>query len=215
MKVLVACECSGTVRNAFRSRGHDAWSCDVQPADDDSEYHIQGDVRDWLAGGVEHFDSWDLIIAHPPCTFISRAGARHMYPQAGVLNADRYEQGLDAVQFFYDCLNAPAKYIAVENPTPLKVFALPEPDCVIQPYQFGHPYSKRTLLWLRNLPALQPTQLIEDYKPYLPSNTGGRSRNQKAQSNGAMNKDRSKTFAGIAEAMADQWGDYVSRRIAA
>ena len=200
MRVLVACEFSGTVRNAFRRRGHDAWSCDLLPADDGSEYHIQGDCR-------EHLEGWDMVIAHPPCTFISFAGACRMFPNAGKVDEKRLKKAKEAVAFFKTCLNAPAEFVAVENPTPLKICGLPPHNATVQPYEYGHPYSKRTLLWLKNLPPLMPTKIMSTYKPYLPSNTGGRARGTKTKMSGATGQDRSKTFKGIAEAMAEQWGN--------
>ena len=165
MRVLVACEYSGTVRDAFRAAGHDAVSCDLLPTDVPGPHH-QGDVFDIIN------DGWDLMVAHPPCTYLSRAGARWLH-QGGRINQDRLAQGHEAKAFFMALLNADIPQIAVENPTPLKIFELPEPTQAVQPWQYGHPYSKRTLLWLRNIPKLQPTQIVENHTPYLPSNTGG------------------------------------------
>lgn len=146
------------------------------------------------------------MIAHPPCTYLSRAGARWLYP-GGKLDKDRHEKGLEAKAFFIELLNAPIKRIAIENPTPFRIYELPEPTQVIQPYMFGHPFSKRTLLWLKGLPQLKPTNEIKDFRPYLPSNTGGKKRGQKSNLKGVMDKqEREKTFKGIAAAMAEQWG---------
>lgn len=203
MRVLVACEYSGVVRDAFRALGHDAWSCDLLESDTQSDYHIQGDVLGHLQ------DGWDVMIAHPPCTYLSRAGARWLHTKDG-LNMERYNAGLQGKDLFMKLLEANIPYIAVENPTPLKVFNLPTPSQVIQPYQFGHPYSKRTLLWLKNLPPLVPTNVLKTYTPYLPSNTGGAKRGQKHSRGTARNwKEASRTFDGIAKAMAEQWGSYV------
>ena len=199
MKVLVACEFSGTVRNAFRRRGHDAWSCDLLPAVDGSEYHIQGDCR-------EHLEGWDMVISHPPCTYLSKAGARFMFPKAGEVDPERLKKAKEAVRFFQRCLNAPAEFIAVENPTPLKICGLPPHNATVQPYEYGHPYSKRTLLWLKNLPPLMPTKILSKHKPLMPSNTGGKKRGQKATSSSVTWAESVKTFEGIAEAMAEQWG---------
>lgn len=199
MKVLVACEYSGVVRDAFIARGHEAISCDLLPTDR-SGPHYQGDVMDIIG------ENWDLMIAHPPCTYLSRAGARWLH-KGGRIDQERLALGMDAKDFFLRLLNAPIPRIAVENPTPLKIFNLPSPTQVIQPYQFGHPYSKRTLLWLKNLPPLQQTNILEEYRPFLPSNTGGAKRGQKATRGVAKDwKEASTTFKGIAEAMASQWG---------
>ena len=200
MRVLVACEFSGTVRNAFRRRGHDAWSCDLLPADDGSDFHIEGDCR-------EHLEGWDMIISHPPCTYLSKAGARFMFPTAGNVDKERLKKAKEAVKFFQLCLNAPADFVAVENPTPLKICELPPHNATVQPYEYGHPYSKRTLLWLKNLPPLMPTKIMNEYVPLMPSNTGGQKRGQKATIKNISWADSVKTFEGIAEAMAEQWGN--------
>lgn len=211
MKVLVACEYSGTVRDAFLAQGHIAVSCDILPCESELKNlehlphggHYQGDIFDIL------YDGWDLMIAHPPCTYLSKAGARWLYPTAGNLCPDRFKLGLEGKAFFMRLLEAPIKYIAVENPTPLKAFELPVYSQAVQPYQFGHPYSKRTLLWLKNLPELTYTQVIEDFTTYLPSNTGGKKRGQKHSRGISKNAhESSKTFKGIALAMADQWGGF-------
>lgn len=202
MKVLVACEFSGAVRQAFRDRGHDAWSCDLLPAEDGSPYHIQGDVLKVLDQG------WDLMIAHPPCTFLSRAGARWLY-QGGEINKERLSLGMDAKKFFLRLLNCGIPRIAVENPTPLRIYELPSHSQAIQPYMFGHRFSKRTLLWLKGLPNLMATKVVANHIPYLPSNTGGKKRGQKCRTdkNAVRDpKEASKTFTGIAQAMAQQWG---------
>ena len=205
MKILVACEYSGTVRDAFAELGHDAWSCDTLPTESKGN-HIQDDV-------LKHLDKdWDLLIAHPPCTYLSRAGARWLYPKAGQLDLIRYEKGLKGKEFFMQLLNAPIDKISIENPTPLKIFKLPKPTQAIQPYEFGHNFSKRTLLWLKNLTQLKPTDIVNDYKPLLPSNTGGKKRGQKSNIGFVHtdtikgDKDASRTFVGIAKAMAEQWG---------
>lgn len=202
MRVLVACEESQTVCIAFRKKGHEAYSCDIiECSGGHPEWHIQGDVLPLLE------EKWDLIIAHPPCTYMSKAGARLMYLTAGNVNQERLEKALKAKEFFMRFMNANCEKICIENPTPLKIVGLPKESQVIQPYQFGHPYSKRTLLWLKGLPELKPTYILSEYKPYLPSNTGGFARGKGGSIGAAYNaKDRSKTFRGIAEAMADQWG---------
>lgn len=200
MRVLVACEYSGVVREAFRALGHDAMSCDFRDTEISGPHYL-GDVRDIIE------DGWDLMIAHPPCTYLSKASARWLYTSPGVIDEARFAKGMEAKRFFMDMLNAPIPKIAVENPTPLRVFDLPKHSQVVQPYEYGHPYSKRTLLWLKGLPELQPTDVLDEYGVYLPSNTGGTRRGEKATYTKVMtNKDRSRTFTGIAAAMANQWG---------
>ena len=199
LKILIACELSGTVRDAFIAKGHNAISCDILPSDSEGPHYI-GDVRDIL------YDSWDMIIAHPPCTYLSKAGARWLHAK-GQVNQERYKQGIEAKEFFNLFFNHPCPLICIENPTPLKIFNLPEPTQVIQPYQFGHPYSKRTLLWLKGLPELKHTDIVDIYKPFLPSNTGGKKRGQSYSIGISKNaKESSKTFSGVAAAMANQWG---------
>lgn len=230
MRVLVACEESQEVCKAFRAKGHEAYSCDIQECSGGHpEWHIQGDVLKilnpenrfepittttikgiWLkttSGRKYYIEKWDLIIAHPPCTYMSKAGARFMYLTAGNVNQERLEKALQAKEFFMQFMNADCDKICIENPTPLKIVGLPKESQVIQPYQFGHPYSKRTLLWLKGLPELKPTNILTEYTPYLPSNTGGFARGKGGSRGVAHNaKDASKTFSGIAQAMAEQWG---------
>jgi hypothetical protein len=193
MRVLIACEYSGTVRDAFIAQGHDAMSCDILPTDVPGP-HYQGDIMDIL------HDGWDLMVAHPPCTYLSNAGARFLYP-GKILNPARLEKGLAAKCFFMELLNAPIEYICIENPIPSKVFGLPQYSQTIQPYEFGHPFKKKTCLWLKNLPALMATEIVatsESTKvPGNWFNKGGKDRQ----------KNRAKTFQGIADAMANQWGN--------
>jgi len=203
MKVLVACEFSGRVRDAFIAKGHDAMSCDLLPSETPGP-HYQGDVFDVIN------DGWDLMIAHPPCTYLSKAGARWLYG-GGKIDKDRYELGLKAKELFLRLLNSGVPRTAIENPTPLKIYELPEHSQAIQPYEFGHPYSKRTLLWLKNLPQLVPTNILNEHKPFLPSNVGGKKRGQSYSFGVARNaKESSITFQGIADAMAEQWGGVVN-----
>tara|TARA_Y100001937_G_scaffold44633_1_gene62760 strand:+ start:169 stop:879 length:711 start_codon:yes stop_codon:yes gene_type:complete len=197
MKVLVACEFSGIVRNAFAAKGHDAWSCDILPTESPGN-HIQDDVLKHLEEG------WDLMIAHPPCTYLSNAGARHLYPK-GKLNLQRYKLGLKAKEFFMALLNAPINKICLENPISSKIFKLPRHSQTIQPYEYGHPFSKSTRLWLKNLPLLIPTNNIKNFKPLLPSNTGGKKKGKKYHFTSITSKDASVTFKGVADAMANQW----------
>ena len=192
MRVLIACEFSGVVREAFAKRGHDAWSCDLLPTEISGK-HIQGDVLEILN------DGWDLMIAHPPCTYLSNAGAGHLYPK-GILNQDRYKKGMEAKDFFMCLWLSDIPKICIENPIPSTVYGLPKYAQAIQPYEHGHPYQKRTCLWLKNLSLLQPTNIMtERQSTKIPGNwynKGGKDRQ----------KNRSKTFQGIADAMAEQWG---------
>lgn len=200
MKILVACEFSGVVRDAFIRCGHNAISSDILPTERPGP-HYQGDVFDIIN------DGFDLIIAHPPCTYLTNASAVRMRV-GGVIQNERYKKMLEAKKFFMRFYNHDCKLIAIENPTPMKICGLPAYTQAIQPYQFGHPYSKRTCLWLKGLPPLAPTQVVENHEPYV---NGGckdahgnyrrfQGRNERDQ------KTRSRTFQGIADAMANQWG---------
>lgn len=195
-RVLIACEFSGIVREAFRKRGHDAWSCDLLPTEIPGA-HIQAD-----AILVAYSGQWDMMIAHPPCTYLSNAGARHLYP-GKILNQDRLKLGLEAKSFFEKLLNAPIQKIAVENPIPSSVFNIPRYSQVIQPFHFDHDVQKKTCLWLKNLPPLMATIITSDRQSTKVVgnwfNKGGKERQ----------KNRAKTFQGIADAMADQWGAYI------
>lgn len=196
MRVIIGCEVSQTVCKAFRAKGHEAYSCDLQPCSmyGHPEWHIQDD-----AINVAYSQRWDLGIFHPPCPKMSNCSARWMY-KGGVLQPRRLAEAMEAKKFFLTLLNAPIPMIAVENPTPLRVVGLPVATQVIQPYMFGELFSKRTLLWLRGLPQLTPTQVLNEYKPFLQS--GGKN----AEISKVRGQSRSKTFEGIANAMADQWG---------
>ena len=221
VKVLIACEESQRVCIAFRKRGFEAYSADTQEqSGGHPEWHILGDVLKVLQGGrfstmdgTEHsVEKWDLIIAHPPCTYLSNAGACRLYPTAGQLCKERYEKGLQGKAFFMRHLQADCKHIAVENPIPSTVYDMPPYTQIIQPYEYGEPYSKRTCLWLKNLPKLVPTKVLTEYKPYLPCNTSHNKGNKDktgVSRSGGSSKVRSKTFQGIAQAMAQQWGDYL------
>ena len=217
MKVLVACEESQRVCVAFRKRGHEAYSCDIQePSGDRPEWHILGDALNAVLGGniitmdgiMHDIGRWDLLIAHPPCTYLSNAGARWLYA-GGKLNRERYAKGLDGKKFFMAMLNADCQRIAVENPIPSSIYGLPKYTQIIQPFQFGEPFSKKTCLWLKGLEPLQPTNIVEDYKPYCSSGSYSGTHDPKykgASRKGGSAKSRSVTFPGIAEAMAEQWG---------
>ena len=222
MNVLVACEESQRVCIAFRERGHNAFSCDIiEPSGGHPEWHIQGNVLLYLNpvfdnvrfrtmdGKLHSIFKWDLIIAHPPCTYLSNAGACRLYPKKGILNNERYIKGLKAKHFFLLIAGADCKKICIENPIPSKIFNMPPCTQVIQPYQFGEPYSKKTCLWLKGLPLLLPTEICENFKPFVSCGTSANKGNpEKAgvSRKGGAQKVRSKTFWGIARAMAEQWG---------
>lgn len=188
LRVLVACEYSGKVREAFRKLGHDAWSCDLLPADDNSPYHIQGDV-------LEHLnDGWDIMIAHPPCTHLAVSGAR-WFPLKKAKQAE-------ALKFVRKLLNAPIDKIALENPVSIIATKIRKPDQYIQPWQFGHGETKKTGLWLKGLPKLTPTKIVD----------GRHGKVWRMPPSEDRWKKRSETYQGIANAMAEQWGNsYVKR----
>lgn len=198
MKVLVACERSGVVRNAFIALGHDAWSCDIYPAQDNGP-HLQKDVEQLLT------QDWDLMIAHPPCTYLCVAGAKHFK------HKDRQLKQLEALQFFRMLLEAPISKIAIENPIGVVSTKIGKPQQIIQPYMFGDPQRKSTCLWLKNLPLLVPTQVVQ---PKLRTTVNGKSlpqwmyssQDQATRGTLKMQTIRSRTFQGIANAMAQQWG---------
>ena len=221
MNVLVACEESQRVCTAFRDKGHRAFSCDIQECSGGHpEWHIMGDVIPLLNGncefttmdGAQHRQNgqWDLLIAHPPCTYLSNAGACRMYKVIDgeqLIRANRYWQMINGREFFFAMLNAKCDRIAVENPLPLKIAQLPKPSQTIQPYEFGEPYSKRTLLWLKGLPPLMSTSICANHETWIASHTSGFARGKGGSKGVAKNaRERSKTFSGIAKAMAEQWG---------
>lgn len=184
VKVLVACEFSGIVRDAFRRHGHDAWSCDLLDSEGESRYHLKGDLRDVLSlcKGI------DLMIAHPPCTHLSVSGARWF--------KDKLPEQAEALEFVRLLMDAPIPRIALENPVSIISSRIRKPDQTIQPWQFGHGEVKRTCLWLKNLPLLKPTNVVE----------GREARVWKLPPSADRWKERSRTFTGVAEAMAEQWG---------
>lgn len=196
-RVLVACEFSGVVRRAFRALGHDAWSCDLLPAEDGGP-HIQGDVSDFLGLG------WDLMVAHPPCTYLSRAGARWWKDAARMALAD------EAEKFVRTLWVAPIERIAIENPIGQLNRRWRYPDQTVQPYEYGEPFSKATCLWLKNLPPLMPTAVLSEYEPLIISNASHRKRNGLPVRGKVHDaKTASRSFPGIAAAMAEQWGAYL------
>ena len=223
MKILIACEESQAVCKAFRRRGFEAYSADILDCSGGHpEWHIKGDVLSILRGvcsfrtsdGEEHVvhGKWDALIAFPPCTYLSNAGACRLYPTKGKLDMERYHKGLEAKEFFLRFLNADCDHVAVENPVSSRVFEMPQHSQEIQPYLFDafgeHPYTKKTRLWLRGLPQLVPTTSDEKpVGPYVPAGTGRKDRNKYgAAKRGEDAKNRAKTFSGIADAMAEQWG---------
>ena len=200
MKILVACEESQAVTKELRYLGHEAFSCDLLPCSGGHpEWHIQQDASELLK------QKWDMIIAFPPCTYLSKAGACRLYPTAGNIDNARYQKGVNAKAFFMQFLNADCDKIAVENPVSLKIFNMPQWTQEIEPYQFGHPFSKKTRLWLKGLPKLEPTNIVEKEGTYLPSSTSKNAYTGLNDKKTRCPKVASKTFEGIAKAMAKQW----------
>lgn len=196
MRVLIACEFSGVVRDAFIERGHDAWSCDLPEVTPEGEWtnrHKFGDALSFIR------QRWDLMIAHPPCTFLCNSGVRWLYDAEGMRDPKRWRELRDAAHFFNALLSAPIKRIAIENPIMhghAKRLVKRGPDQMIQPYQYGHGEVKRSYLWLKNLPPLTPTRVVR-----------GRHTNTHWENEPERSKKRSRTKVGIARAMAKQWGD--------
>ena len=183
MRVLIACEFSGIVRRAFERLGHNAWSCDLLPAEDGSPYHHKADVLQLLSGS-----QWDLMIAHPPCTYLAVSGARWF--------KDKQKEQEEALEFVRKLMFSSAPMIAIENPISIISSRIRKPDQIIQPWQFGHGETKATCLWLKGLPKLVPTKIVEGRLPRVHHASPGPDRW----------KERSRTMQGIADAMADQWG---------
>lgn len=220
MTVLVACEESQAVCCAFREIGIEAYSADIQECSGGHpEWHILGDVLPLIDGDCE-FDTmdgehhkiigkWDLLIAHPPCIYLTNAGARWLWAGHN-LNQDRYSKGIEAKDFFMKFYNANCNRICIENPVPASIFGLPDYTQFVQPYEYGHPYSKKTCLWLKNLSKLEPTDIIKDHVPFISSGSYSKTHDPKYKGvsrSGGASKSRSKTFSGIAKAMAEQWGN--------
>ena len=194
MKILVACEESQAVTIELRKLGHEAYSCDIQECSGGHpEWHLQCDALEMLK------IQWDMILAFPPCTYLSNAGACRLYPKKGQIDKERYKKGLKAKEFFLKFLNADCPRIAVENPVSSKVFEMPPYTQEVQPWMFGHPVQKKTRLWLKGLPPLKPTNIVDPKCGCHEAGTwfmkGGKDRQ----------KNRAKTFEGIAKAMASQW----------
>lgn len=185
MKVLIACEFSGIVTKAFRERGHDAWSCDFLPCEGNTAWHIQDDVLLHLK------EDWDMMIAHPPCTYLCRSGIRWLYSQP-----DRREKKEAAADFFMTLWNSDIPKTCIENPIPYKRAMLAQYTQIIHPWQFGHGETKATCLWLKGLPKLKPTHIVDGREHRIHTMSPSPDRG----------KNRSRTYPGIAQAMADQWG---------
>lgn len=182
MRVLIGCEFSGRVRQAFRNLGHDAWSCDLLPSEDNSEYHIQGDILDLLK------EDWDCAIFHPPCTHLAVSGARWF--------KDKITEQEEALNFVRILMAAPIDRIAIENPVSVISSKIRKPDQIVQPWMFGDPFMKTTCLWLKGLDKLIPTNFVEGREQKCWKEPPGPDRW----------KNRSRTYQGIANAMANQWG---------
>lgn len=222
MNVLVACEESQRVCTAFRERGYRAFSCDLQMCSGGHpEWHIFGDCLPLLNGNCEfvtqdgEFHSvdgkWDLIIAHPPCTYLSAVGTRHLY-RGGVLNEERFAKGMEAANFFRKIMNADCDRICIENPVQFKCFGLPKYDQVIHPYEYGDPYDKRTCLWLKGLPHLKSTDVLTEWNN-CSQKKGQTGKSWYTQGGKDRQKNRAKTFPGIAKALADQFGSFTNESI--
>lgn len=216
LRVLIACEESQRVCIAFRALGHLAFSADLQPCrGGHPEWHILGDVSPLLRGissfttmdgKAHHLETFDLLIAHPPCTYLCKVGSQHLFKDPDIrvydttagqwisVNSKRLDSMLDAAEFFRLCLNAPYPYIAVENPLPMRRAGLPRPTTFVQPSWFGEKYTKKTLLWLKNLPPLMPTIEYPNPKEFVRASRG---------------KYRARTFPSVAAAMASQWSQYI------
>lgn len=221
MKVLIACEESQTVCKAFRARGHEAYSCDIQePSGGHPEWHILGDALTAIQGGqvttmdgqTHEVGRWDLLIAHPPCTYLTASSAVRLFnPDHTIKDWPREQRGWEARQFFLQLLTCGIEKIAVENPAPLSWFQLPKYSQIIEPYMFGDPWKKRTCLWLRGLPDLVETNVVEPKGLWVGSTSGrdgctGRIKSGYTLASHRDAKSRAKTFPGIARAMAEQWG---------
>lgn len=217
MRVLIGCEFSGTVRRAFRARGHEAWSCDLLPVTDGSPYHLQADLNyvlnypDRVLGGMPSWmrhAEWDLLIAHPPCTYLTNAGVRWLYTSGTVRSVERWDAMEEGAAFFNMCMNARIPRIAVENPimhAHARALISRPYDQVIQPWQYGHQETKATCLWLKNLNLLRPTNVVGP-PPTDPIARRSWAKVHRASPGPDRWKVRSLTYQGIADAMAEQWG---------
>ena len=228
LNVLIACEESQAVCKEFRKLGHNAFSCDVQECSGGHpEWHIQGDALAVINGDCAFVTAdahthtqageWDILIAHPPCTYLSNAGAARLYRndhdgEYQMVNIERLKKGILGRDFFMAMLNARCEHIAVENPVPSSIYNMPEKTQMIEPWMFGHPFTKKTYLWLKGLPQLRPTEIVEERNPYICGNSEiwkKQAAAGKVWGKEKSAKHRSKTFSGIAKAMAEQWSQYV------
>jgi len=212
MKILIACEESQAVTKAFRKLGFEAYSCDLLPCSGgEPQWHYQGDVFEIIDKG------WDMMIAHPPCTYLAVSGARHLYNKDGSINMERLKNQNDGLAFVQKLMDSNIKHIAIENPISVISSKIRKPDQIVHPYHFGDKASKSTCLWLKNLPKLIHTNIVEkgEFMEWKDKKTGKTKRQalwyyealQKAKSPAERRTLRSKTFKGIADAMAKQWGD--------
>lgn len=217
MLVLIACEESQTECMAFRALGIEAYSCDIQePSGGHPEWHILGDALEAMRGGqittmdgqVHDIPGWDLMIAHPPCTYLSNLGSANLRKH-GIINVERMAKAVDAKQFFMECLEAPIPRICVENPVPGRIHQLPPYSQIVQPYMFGDPWLKRTCLWLKNLPILMATDIVVPTGKWVETTHRGRASGSWAVRGHSSAKMRSKSFPGVARAMAKQWGGLI------
>ena len=210
MKILIACEESQAVTKEFRALGHEAFSCDILPCSGGHpEWHYQQDVFQVINQG------WDLMIAHPPCTYLSVSGARHLYNKDKTPNIARYKNQAEALNFVQRLMDVDIQRIAIENPISVISSHIRKPDQIIQPYWFGDSASKSTCIWLKNLPKLIPTNMVDkgEFKEWIDKKSGKVKRQalwyyqalQQAKNSAERRTLRSKTFKGIAEAMATQW----------
>jgi hypothetical protein len=211
MKILVACEESQTITKEFRALGHEAYSCDILPCTGGHpEWHLQGDVFGFIDQG------WDLMVAHPPCTFLSVSGARHLYNKDGSKNLERYKNQREALDFVEKLMFCNIPRIAIENPVSVISSQIRKPDQIVQPWMFGDSASKTTCLWLKNLPKLVATNVVDkgDFKEWIDKKSGKVKRQATWYYDALINAKtpeerrslRSKTFKGIAQAIASQWG---------
>jgi len=201
MRVLVACEFSQVVTKAFRERGHEAYSCDILPTEGNPDWHIQDDVLKHLG------DGWDLMIAHPPCTYLCVTGNKWFKPEYKDRFPNRERDRQDAIKFFLQLVNAPINKIAIENPIGVMSGIYRKPNQIIQPYMFGESFSKKTCLWLKNIPPLMPTSIVsQGERMILKSGKTMPDWYARPKHDSDRTKLRNRTFQGIATAMAEQWG---------
>ena len=212
MKILVACEESQAITKEFRALGHEAYSCDILPCSGGhSEWHLQGDVFNFINNG------WDLMVAHPPCTYLSVSGARHLYNKDGSKNIERYKNQREALDFVQKLMDCDIPRIAIENPVSVISSQIRKPDQIVQPWMFGDAASKTTCLWLKNLPKLVATNVVDkgEFKEWIDKKSGKMKRQATWYYDALINAKspedrrslRSKTFKGIAQAIASQWGN--------